>query len=342
MMKFAAKAMVVAGAALLLAACMSSNPSKPKGKPDWIINEPTKPGHAYGVGSAEIYTDEAEAMRRARDAAKVDLVQKLRVTVTGELTQDTQETRQTGKQTQLVQSVRNRITSKIPQAELSNLETEDSYADMKNRVVYTLVKLNRVKAAAELRRQISELDMQVTDLSNNTSDSLPVLKQLQSLLPVLKLIAQRDKLSEQAQLFDLNGRKPLKDEFILDTEKRIYALLDKLVVTVEAQNTAAQGMRAGIIRSLTSTGLRVSPTQGDLALKYEANLRPVTKSGRHVVFADGSIRIEDSAGRILSEFSKEAKGVSAASAAVAERNAVQKLAESLGQELATTLVDKID
>ena len=78
------KLSVVAGISLLLAACMSSSPTKPKGKPDWIVNEPTKAGHVYGVGSAEIYTDEAEALTRARDAARVAMIQKLRVTVTGE------------------------------------------------------------------------------------------------------------------------------------------------------------------------------------------------------------------------------------------------------------------
>lgn len=337
------KLTVVAGVSLLLAACMGSNPTKPsKGKPDWIVNEPTKAGHVYGVGSAEIYTDEAEALTRARDAARVAMIQKLRVTVTGELSQDTQETRQTGKQTQLVQKVRNTITSKIPQAELSNIEVQDSYADMKKGVVYSLVKLNRVKAAAEYRRQMSELDMQITDLNNNTSDSLATLKQLQSLLPALKLIAQRDKLADQVQLVDMNSRKPVKDDFILDTEKRIYALLDKLVVTVEAQNPAAKGMRTGIVQSLTATGLRVSPSAGDLALKYEASLRPTEKSGRFYVFADGSVSIEDANGRVLSEFSKEAKGVSGASSAQAERKAIKKLAESLGQEFATTLVEKID
>lgn len=336
------KITVVAGLSLLLAACMSSNPTKSKGKPDWIVNEPTRAGHVYGVGSAEIYTDEAEALGRARDAARVAMIQKMRVTVTGELSQDIQETRQTGKQTQLVQKVRNTITSKIPRAELSNIEVEDSYADMSKGVVYSLVKLNRTKAAAELRRQINELDMQITTLGNDTSENLPTLKQLQSLLPVLKLIAQRDKLSEQAQLVDVNGRKPLKDDFILATEKRIYTLLDQLVITVEAQNPAAKGMRSGIVENLTSTGLRVSPSTGDLALKYQANLRPVEKGGRFVVFADGSVSIEDANGRVLSEFSKEAKGVSAASSAQAERKAVKKLADSLGQELATTLVDKIN
>lgn len=333
---------VVAGLSLLLSACMSSNPTKPQGKPDWIVNEPTKAGHVYGVGSAQIYTDEAEALSRARDAARVAMIQKLRVTVTGDLSQDIQETRQTGQQTQLIQKVRNTITSKIPRAELSNIEVDDSYADSKKGVVYSLVKLNRVKASAELRRQISELDMQVTDLNNNTPESLSTLKQLQSLLPALKLIAQRDKLAEQAQLVDMNSRKPLKDEFILATEKRIYGLLDQLVVTVEAQNAAAKGMRSGIVQSLTETGLRVSPQAGDLALKYQASLRPTERSGRFYVFADGSVTIEDASGRVLSEFSKEAKGVSGASPAQAERKAVKKLAESLGQELATTLVEKIN
>lgn len=340
------KLWVSAGLALLLSiqltGCVGGGNTKPGGKPDWIVNEPTKAGHVYGVGSAEIYTDEAEALRRARDAARVAMVQKLRVTVSGEFSQDTQEVRQTGKQTQLIQTVRNTIGSKIPRAELSNIEVESSYADAKKGVVYSLVKLDRVKATSQLRRQVRELDSQVDDLDKATAKTLPTLKQLQALMPALKLIAQREKLAEQAQLVDMNGRRPSKDEFLLATEKRIYALLDRLSITVEAKNAAAKGMRSGIVESLTDTGLRVSSSAGDLALKYQANLRPVEKGGRFIVFADGSVSIEDDTGRVLSEFSKEAKGVSGASAAVAQQKAVKKLAESLGQELATTLVEKIN
>ena len=56
----------------------------------------------------------------------------------------------------------------------------------------------------------------------------------------------------------------------------------------------------------------------------------------------GQVQIKDAAGRTLSEFSKEAKGVSGASSEQAQHNAVENLAENLGKELAVSLLQKID
>jgi len=68
----------------------------------------------------------------------------------------------------------------------------------------------------------------------------------------------------------------------------------------------------------------------------------VQKSGRFIVFASGKVSIEDANGRVLSSFTREAKGVSAASSEQAEYKAVAGLAEVLGQELAKSFVSKID
>ncbi len=326
----------------MLVACMGAQPTKSKGKPDWIVNEPSKSGHVYGVGSAEIYTDEAEALRRAQDAARVTMIQKLKVTVTGSFSQNTEETRATGQQTQLVRTVKNTIGSQIPRAELSDVDVVDSYADTQKGVVYTLVHLDRVKATAKLRRQINELDMQITERSDKTSEHLPTLQQLQSLLPALKWVAKRDKLVEQAALVDPQGRHIVKDDYLKAVEARIEKLLDTLVVTVKAENQEARGIRSGLVESLTKTGLRVSQDSGDLNLTYAATLRPVEKAGRFYVFAGGRVTIKEAGGRVLSEFSKEAKGVSAVSMELAQDKAIQNLASVLGDELAASLVDKID
>ena len=327
-------------ASVLLAAC-GSNPTKSSvAEPDWIVNEPVKAGHAYGVGSAEVYTNDAEALQRARDAARVAMVQKLKVTVSGSFSQDTQETRKTGEQTKLVQTVRNTITSSIPQAQFDNLKVQENHVS--KGVAYSLVVLDRVKAASLLRRRISELDMQATDLDTSVANNLPTLKQLQGLLPALTFIEQREQLAQQAQLVDVNSRRPRKDEMLVSVEKRIQSLLDSLVVTLSASDDQGKKIRSGLSQYLTDMGLRISNTNGDLQLLYGAQLREVEKGGRFVVFASGQVQIKDAGGRLLSEFSKEAKGVSGASSAQAQVKAVHNLAESLGKELAVSLLQKID
>ncbi len=331
----------------LLVAC-GSNPTKSSSvaaQPDWIVSEPVKAGIVYGVGSAEVYTNDAEALQRARDAARVAMVQKLKVTVSGSFSQDTQETRKTGQktgltETRLVQTVRNTITSSIPQAQFDNLKVQDSY--VAKGTAYSLVSLDRIKAASLLRRRISELDMQATDLSAGTATNLPTLKQLQALLPALTFIEQREQLAQQAELVDVNSRRPRKDDMLVGVEKRIQGLLDKLVVTLSASDSQGKKIRSGLSQYLTDMGLRISNQGGDLQLLYGAQLREVEKGGRFIVFASGQVQIKDANGRLLSEFRKEAKGVSGASSAQAQVKAVHNLAENLGKELAVSLLKKID
>lgn len=335
--------LVAVAASVLVTAC-GSNPTKKntQRQPDWIVNEPNQSGHVYGVGSAPVYVDQAKALQQAQDAARVSMIQKLKVTVTGTFSQDTQETRQTGKETQLIKTLRNQISSTIPQAELDNLNVQENYVDANNKVAYSLVHLDRRKASANLRRRISELDMQVTDLSAKVPNSLTTLKQLQALMPALSWMEQRDKLAEQLVLVDMNNRGAQRDEMTLAVDERIKQLFDALTVTLTPNNTEAKSIRSGLANSLTGLGLRISNGSGDLNFYYTAKLRSVSKGGRYVVFADGQVQIKDPSGRILSEFSQEAKGVSAASSEQAEYKAVTQLGGKLGAELTQTLISKID
>ena len=329
-------------ASVFVVGCGSNPTKKTQAQPDWIINEPNQSGHVYGVGSAPVYVDQAKALQQAQDAARVTMIQKLKVTVTGSFSQDTQETRQTGKETQLIKTLRNQITSTIPQAELDNLEVQENYVDATNKVAYSLVHLDRRKASANLRRRISELDMQVTDLSAKVPSNLTVLKQLQSLMPALAWMEQRDKLAEQLVLVDMNNRGAQRDESTVAVDERIKNLFDQLSVTLTANNSDGKSIRSGLAKSLTNLGLRISNGSGDLNFYYTAKMRSVEKGGRFVVFADGQVQIKDPSGRVLSEFSQEAKGVSAASSEQAQYKAVTQLGSKLGAELTQSLISKID
>jgi hypothetical protein len=325
-----------------LVACGSTPTKKMHSKPDWIVNEPVVIGHVYGVGSATVYADEAKAIQQAQDVARVTMIQKLKVTVKGSFSQDTQEVRQTAKQTQLVKTVRNQISSSIPQAEIDNLVVEENYVDMESKVAYSLVHLDRVKASSKLRQRISVFDQQVVDLSNSIPNDLSTLKQLQSISPALGLLEQRTRLAEQLQLIDMNNRTEYKSDDLKAVETRIQGLFDSLKVSLTASNNTGSEIRSGLAESLTELGLRISQRTGDLNFFFKAELREVKKGGRYFVFADGQVEVKDNDGRVLSEFSEESKGVSGASIEQAKYKAVQSLGKKLGNELAKSLIQKID
>jgi len=333
-------------ASLVLAAC-GSNPSKPNQassalEPDWVVNEPVQRGHVYGVGSAPVYVDKGKALQQAQDAARMNMIQKLKVTVTGSFEQNTEETRRTGQETELVKSVRSQIRSEIPRAELDNVEIQENYVDEKNKVAYSLAHLDRVKASSLLKQRIAELDQQAINKANAVSASLDTLPQLQALLPILSLIEQRNALAEQTQLVDMRNQKPAKDDALMAAEERVATLMDQLVVSVTANNSDGRKLRSGLVQTLTELGLRVSEQEADLIFSYSADLRSVEKAGRYIVFANGRVAIRDGNNRVLSEFNKEAKGVSAASSQQAQYLAVKNLGEALGDELAASLLNKIN
>jgi hypothetical protein len=325
-----------------LIACGSNPTKKISAKPDWIVNEPVMAGHVYGVGSAPVYVDEAKAIQQAQDAARVTMIQKLKVTVKGDFSQDTQEVRQTGKQTQLVKTVRNQISSSIPQAEIDNLEIKENYVDVVGKVAYSLVHLDRIKASNKLRKRISVFDQQIIRLSDNISNDLATLKQLQSISPALGLLEKRARLAEQLQLIDMNNLTKYKSDDLKAVETRIQGLFDRLKVSLTASNNAGSEIRSGLAESLTKLGLRVSRGTGDLNFFFKADLREVEKGGRYFVFADGQVEIKDNDGRVLSEFSQDSKGVSGASIEQAKYKAIQSLGKKLGNELAKSLIKKID
>lgn len=329
-----------------LAGCMASAPKKSadaKGNrdiaPDWINDAPERNGFAYGVGSADFWGDKADAIRRAGDAARVNLVSQLRVTVSGDFSSDIQERKATGQQTELVQTVRNTIRSQVPAVELDEVAITESYLEKK--YAYALAELDRAKAAARLRRQISDLEDQIKVIGNKPRSGT-ALQQVRVVLPALKLFAQRDRFADQLALVGTQRQKPALDSELQAIQTTVFGLLDQLQVRIAMTDAGAEEIAGGVIESLTDQGVRVNDRGDyDLLVEVAAKLRPAQRDGSHYVFADSRVMIKDNNGRVLSSFSKQAKGASGY-ADLAKAKAARNVAKALAAELAVTLVDKID
>ena len=331
--------------ALSLTACMATAPKKSSDSkqrdiaPEWVNNAPERNGFAYGVGSADFWGDKADAIRRAGDAARVNLVSQLRVTVSGDFSSDIQERKATGQQTELVQTVRNTIRSQVPAVELDEVQIKESYLEKK--YAYALAELDRAKAAARLRRQISDLEDQIKAIGAKPRSGTQ-LQQVRVVLPALKLFAQRDRYADQLALVSIQRQKPALDDELQSLQQTIFALLDQLQVRIAMTDAGAEEIAAGVIESLTEHGIRVNDSGAyDLLVEVGAKLRPAQRDGSHYVFADSRVMIKDSNGRVLSSFSKQAKGASGY-ANLAQAKAARNVAKALAKELAVTLVDKID
>lgn len=307
--------------------------------PDWVNNPPQRSGFAYGTGSGDLWGDKADAARRAGDAARVNLVSQLRVTVSGDFSSTVQERKATGKQTELVRTVQNTIRSKVPAVELDEVKVTETFFEKK--FVYALAELDRVKAASRLRAQIAGLEQQVIAI-NAKPRSGSTLQKLRVVLPALSLFAQRDRLADQLALVGTQRQKPALSGELQQIEDTIYALFNQLQVRISMTDAGAQEIAAGVIEALTEQGMRISDRGAyDLMILISATLRPVEKNGSHFVFADSRVTIKDASDRTLSTFSKQAKGVSGY-ADLAQAKAERSVANVLAAELASALVDKIN
>ena len=312
--------------------------------PDWVLQPPNRSGVAYGVGSIEVLADPADAVRRATELGRIDLISQLRVTVTGDFSSTTTETRGTGQLTRVQKSVRNHVRSQVKPVELEDAVLSDSA--MVNGFAYALVELDRAAASARFRGRISAVDDELDEFlvlmeRANVSAKSP-LDALRSLLPALDLFARRDALASQLELVSLDHTSPALSPEHRALQQSIYQNLDQLRVALNPLNDAAEAMSGDVLEALTDQGLNVSDNSvdADLVMDLTTELSDKQQGGRVYVFANSRLTIRDSDGRALSSLGQTARGVSGLED-LARQKAAAAVAEQLGNELAATLVDKL-
>lgn len=307
--------------------------------PEWLDSPPQKSGFVYGVGSGDLWGDKADAVRRAGEDARVNLVSQLRVTVSGDFSSTVQETKATDKQTDLVQTVQKTIRSQVPAVALDEVKITDTFFDKK--FVYALAELDRQKSAMRIKAQILNLEAQIIDIDDKPRLGT-TLEKLRVVLPALTLFTKRERLADQLALVSIERQKPSLSADLEKINDDIYQLFNQLEVRISMTSDGSKAIAEGVVDALTDQGIRISE-QGsyDLLLDISTDLRPVEKQGSHFVFADSRVTIKDSGNRILSSFSKKAKGVSGYPR-LAQFKAEQSVAKMLANELASALVDRID
>lgn len=328
-----------------LVACKAS-PTKPASDlkhtfdaPEWVTNTPEQQGMAFGTGSADIWGDENDAIRRAGDAARVNLVSQLRVTISGNSYSNIEERKSTNKETELVQTMRNTIRSSVPPVELDEVKITESY--VAGKFAYALASLDRKQAAARISSNINALEENIVAINNRPRKG-GILEQVRVLLPALKLFAERERLADQYALVSISRKKPSLDDNLALIQRQIYRLFNQLQIRITMNDVGAEQIASGVIEALTEQGMRIN-NQGefDLLIEVSAVLRPFENSGLHYVFADSRVTIKDSQSRILSTFSRQAKGASGYSE-LAQAKAEKSVANMLAAELANALVERIN
>jgi hypothetical protein len=319
--------------ALLIVACQSAPMAggDSSGLPQWVTELPIKKGFAYGVGSAPVSSDEATAAQLARQRARFDLIKGLQVNVSGEFYSSTELNN-----TELTQTVRQTIRNRVDETELTQIEILDSYFDKKKRVVYVLAELNRLTVARQLSREINEIDLSLDVFKPAGRDRL---ENIQSYLPIVKKIENRDQIIKKIMLVSGKDYEStddgLADKILFDFGQ----MLSDLVVGLAPLDRVSEALTNGIAEQLTQQGFTIGQDNYDLIISYKVAQQLREQDSIYYSFALGEATLTDSSGNVIKQVSKQVKAASSY-ADSASKQALTKLAEYLGSVAVSALLGR--
>jgi hypothetical protein len=307
-------------------------------QPSWVTAPPQRANVAYGVGSMEVYGSPDQALKRASDFARADLVSRLKVTISGTNSSSINEYSFNG-ETRLQKNISQVVSSKIPTVTLDELVIEETFVD--DKYAYALAKLDRAAAAARLSQQIAATETELRSMASTEISGETKLARLQQQLPAMGVFAQRDQLAEQYAFIDTSRIGPSLPNDLKAYRQDILASLKELQVNLVLLDDGAKIMRGGLAEAFTAQGLRLGNNSNtDLTFEVSATLDSQKSSGNVYVFANARVNLRDTDGKILSSFAKKARGVSGLQQNALNK-ASEKLAQLLSDELAATLTERL-
>jgi len=294
----------------------------------------------YGVGSAPTHGgNQAQGVQKAKERARADLLKQLHVRISGETEVSATRVIQGGN-TAMTRKLREAVYTQIPETKLSGVDVEEVYVDHANFTAWALVRLDRERAAADLRDEIADLDREIARYAA-VPGTLPKHEQLDRTLPALAVMSKRDQLEARLRLI-AGGVAPPASAEEAALNRRINDLLNSLVVVLQPQGKAARDVEPYLLKYLTGRGLSVASSgAADITLEYALQTRDTVDRGRYFSFAEGNILVKDARGETVRSVDARAKGVSGVSADQARSKAVEQLGERLGEAVQAGFIQKL-
>ncbi len=325
---------------VVLFACASMgsrNTSERTILPDWVTSPPREKRAVYGVGSAKIYSNNtSSALQNAKEMARLELLKKLKVEISGETTVSFSRSIEDEKVSELTRFVLKRVRSKVETIQLPGIEFVRTEVVQKQ--VYVLARLNTQEAAAGIEKKVHRLDRRLEEFIPVEEDCASKLQKLRALLPALSLLEKRSELLSKLALL----RQDLSELVMPDRQRklknRIVDLLESLTVGLKPVGDRAEDMNSLLLQSLLQKGIKARNSESaDLVLEYKTDLKNVYRDGTYFVFAEGFVSLLNREMEIVAQFKSRVKGASVEKALARDR-ALGKLAENLGENIAENLL----
>lgn len=320
-----------------LAGCISGQSTQKSAseRPDWVVHLPSRAGYLYGAGGAEVYRNANTAMQQAKEAARLDLLSQLRVTVEGETrTQTLFEESETGFPS-IERMVQQQTSSRVQKIEMTGIEFVETWIDPAGKEVWALARMNRAKTESELFFQLSSLEDKILSRDLPEGDKL---EQIRSVFPLLKEMEERDHLLSQLSFLSAKDSMPetTRGKEVDALKASIRKLLASLTISIEEKNETAEKMQASIAKVLTSMGFNLHHLNPDLILELGVTTQAFQKGELFHCLSEAMGEVRTPAGRTLYVLKEAGKGASGLEAQ-AENNAVEDVSRKLADSLAKNL-----
>lgn len=322
----------------LLIAC-AGTPTEPEtgAVPDWVLSTPEDPRYAYGVGSAPLRGDRAEARRQATDRARSDLIQNLRVTVSGE-TRTWIERVRDDEGGPVTRGFVDEVRTRIPPTTLDEMEVAEAVLVPDENSVYVMVRLDRPMATLRLTADLNGIRNRLEGFQGGAGPDEDRIATIRRLRPALALLAEASQLEDQLRLVSTQplARAPVAEShaFII---RDLREALDSLHLQIDGSGMSERilsGLRGGLL----AQGLRVGGNEPpDLIIGGDISLRTVERAPDHFAFAEGRVVIYSADGRLLGQFEHRAREGST-DPGLAEDRVLSRLGQTLGRALGEQLI----
>lgn len=322
--------------------CATSPPADNPGVPDWVLSAPDNMRYAYGVGSAPLTGDAAEARRVATNRARAELLASREVSVSGESRSWVERVR-SGDSGAITRGFAEQTRARIPETTLAGIEVAEVEPDKAGETLYVLVRLDLPATRMRLSNELNRLHRRISAAAGGNTEADDPLAVIRELGPAVALIEQASEMESRLRLVSEGPlpREPAVVEYAGVLE-RLTAALDGLVIAVrgeEMPDRLRAGLEAGLLENGVQVGGNASP---HLIIDGNIRTRDVTRGPDHFVHADAVVRVTNPDGRLLAQFNERVR-VASTDEGLATDRAVRRLAaavgETVGRRLFATLGD---
>lgn len=298
--------------------------------PTWITQPPRRQGWLVGTGTADVYGNQAQAIKRAEQQARLDIASQLRVTIGGKINADTHSQNNSGQES--VQTFASQwVQQRIPAITLDGVRIRDTFSNAK--FAYALAELNRAQASQNLRTRINKLDADITQLSAQTFSTQP-LARVRQRSPFLQQFEQRKQWASQLNLLTPSQPAPKLSPALKALRKAIVNDIANLHVRLETSEDATR-IKPNLAKSLTSMGLTLKDNteKHDVIVALNRRDKVVTKGAQTYLFASHTLLIKNAQNTTLKSYTHTQKTASG-SLDLATQTSADKTADWVKAQLA--------